>query len=185
MYGDTDSLFQRTLYLKHNNHVFYLYVSFVLSKEPQTCALVWFTPKIDPETRIHVQVAPRKHLQGDGKCSKGRQSIKAVSLNKFSLWDTDFYSCHRTLGAGVDHTSELSQEWEVGEGAELFIYQISSVICEGLWKFFAGYQEYSGSQRRPSNKVMQVLAGGSGQVCTEVIKAKGYREVSTASASTW
>ena len=90
MYGDTDSLFQRTLYLKHNNHVFYLYVSFVLSKEPQTCALVWFTPKIDPETRIHVQVAPRKHLQGDGKCSKGRQSIKAVSLNKFSLWETDF-----------------------------------------------------------------------------------------------
>lgn len=119
------SLFQRTLYFKHNNHVFYLYVSFVLSKEPQTCALVWFTPKIDPETRIHVQVAPRKHLQGDRKYSKGRQSIKAVSLNKFPLWETDVYSCHRTLRAVVDHTSESSQEWEVGEGAELFIYQTS------------------------------------------------------------
>ena len=117
MYGDTDSLFQRTLYLKHNNHVFYLYVSFVLSKEPQTCALVWFTPKIDPETRIHVQVAPRKHLQGDGKCSKGRQSIKAVSLNKFSLWETDFYSCQLLLPV-----------WIVGHLVTLAWAQISSVM---------------------------------------------------------
>ena len=72
-----------------------------------------------------MQVAPRKHLQGDRKYSKGRQSIKAVSLNKFPLWETDVYSCHRTLRAVVDHTSESSQEWEVGEGAELFIYQTS------------------------------------------------------------
>ena len=57
----TQTIFSKGHCFKRNNH-FYLHVSIELSAEPQTCALVWFTSKIDPETRIHVQVALRKYL---------------------------------------------------------------------------------------------------------------------------
>lgn len=75
-----------------------------------------------------MQVAPRKHLQGDGKCSKGRQSIKAVSLNKFPLWETDFYSCHRTLGAGVDHTQSYPRSGRVRELSYLYTKSHQSFV---------------------------------------------------------
>lgn len=113
--------FQRSLYFKYNNHVFYLSVSIVLSMEPYTCVLVWFTLRIDSETRIHVQAASRKLLWEIGSEAGWKDcQYRLGRLNKVPLWAIEAYSCCGPLAAGVDHASEFSQEWEGRELGYLY-----------------------------------------------------------------
>lgn len=65
----------------------------------------------------------------------------------------------------------------VGGGKELgHLYTNSQVIDESYSENVQIARRTLEARERPSDNEMQMLADGSGQVCTEVIKAKGYEK---------